>query len=82
MPNSSHQSFDQSRREENQKTTLDRVVCLQDMVSVKIEADESVRLRGITLDITEHKQAEDELRRISERLRLATGAASIGIERC
>jgi hypothetical protein len=75
MPNISHQGFDQSRREENQNITLDRLVCLQDIISVKIEADESVLLRGIMLDITEHKQAEEELRRISERLRLETGAA-------
>ncbi|MDQ3742814.1 MAG: PAS domain S-box protein [Acidobacteriota bacterium] len=34
---------------------------------------------GMVQDITERKQAEDELRRISERLRLATRAANIGI---
>ena len=56
-----------------------RVVWLQDIVSFKIEADGSVRLRGIMIDITERKQAEEELRRVSERLQLATRAASIGI---
>ncbi len=56
-----------------------RVVWLQDIVSVKIEADESVRLRGIMIDITERKRAEEELRRTSERLQLATRAAGIGI---
>lgn len=36
-----------------------RVVWLHDIVSVKVEADDSVRLRGIMIDITERKLADE-----------------------
>lgn len=46
-----------------------RVVWLQDIVSVKIEADESVRLRGIMIDITERMRADEALAESETRFR-------------
>jgi PAS domain S-box-containing protein len=43
-----------------------RVVWLQDIVTVHVLEDLSVRLRGIMVDITSRKQAEDELRQQQE----------------
>lgn len=46
-----------------------RVVWLQDIVSVEVEADESVRLRGIMIDITERVRAEEALAESETRFR-------------
>ncbi len=56
-----------------------RVVWLQDIVSVKIEADESVRLRGIMIDITERMRAEEELRLSQERFFRAFHASPVAV---
>jgi PAS domain S-box-containing protein len=47
-----------------------RVVWLRDLVTVVCEADRPVALRGIMLDITTRKQAEERLRESEERHRL------------
>ncbi len=47
-----------------------RVVWLRDLVTVVCEEDRPVALRGIMLDITQRKQAEDLLRESEERHRL------------
>ncbi len=39
-----------------------QVVWLRDMVSVIIEANQPPKLRGISIDITQHKEAEDQLK--------------------
>jgi len=46
-----------------------RTVWLRDIVSVVVEGDEAVRLRGIMVDITDRKRAEEELRAGEERFR-------------
>jgi PAS domain S-box-containing protein len=46
-----------------------RVVWFRDMVSVDRSNGEGPRLRGVMVDITERKRAEDELRRSEERYR-------------
>lgn len=46
-----------------------RVVWLRDFVTVDVREGVSPRLRGVMVDITERKQAEDELRRSEERYR-------------
>jgi len=46
-----------------------RVVWLQDIVSAKLEADGSVRLRGIMIDITERKRANEALVESENRFR-------------
>jgi two-component system, NarL family, sensor histidine kinase UhpB len=56
-----------------------RIVWLQDIVSVKVEADGSVRLRGIMIDITEHMQAEERLQWSEEQLRLLLDSTAEGI---
>jgi PAS domain S-box-containing protein len=47
-----------------------RVVWLNDIVSLDTAADQSVILRGLMVDITKRKQAEDVLRRSEDHLRL------------
>ena len=44
-----------------------RVVWLRDILTVNIEADGSVLLRGVKVDITAHRQAEEALRESEER---------------
>jgi PAS domain S-box-containing protein len=46
---------------------------------VRDEAGQVYRVAGICEDITERRKAEEEFRRVSERLQLATSAARIGI---
>jgi PAS domain S-box-containing protein len=47
-----------------------RVVWIHDVVTVIVENDQPVRLRGVMLDITERKQAEEALRESEERYRV------------
>jgi PAS domain S-box-containing protein len=47
-----------------------RIVWLHDVVSVVVENDQPVRLRGVMLDITERKRAEEALKESEERYRV------------
>jgi PAS domain S-box-containing protein len=47
-----------------------RIVWLHDVVTVVVENDRPVRLRGVMLDITERKRAEEELKESEERYRV------------
>lgn len=47
-----------------------RIVWIHDVVTVVVENDQPVRLRGVMLDITERKQAEEALRESEERYRV------------
>jgi PAS domain S-box-containing protein len=47
-----------------------RVVWLHDVVTVVVENDQPVRLRGVMLEITEHKRAEAALKESEERYRV------------
>jgi PAS domain S-box-containing protein len=47
-----------------------RVVWLHDVVTVVVENDRAVRLRGVMLDITERKRAEEALKESEERYRV------------
>lgn len=46
-------------------TADDRIIWLRDVVSVVLENDQPVKLRGIMIDITEKKMADDRLRQLS-----------------
>jgi len=46
-----------------------RLVWLRDIVTVVIEDDQPVKLRGVMIDITKQKEAEEESRRSEERFR-------------
>lgn len=52
-----------------------RTVWLRDIVNVIVEPDGAVKLRGIMVDISEQKKAEEKLRRSEELLRMTTSAA-------
>ncbi len=47
-----------------------RIVWLHDVVTVVVENDQPVRLRGVMLDITERKRAEEALKESEERYRV------------
>jgi PAS domain S-box-containing protein len=47
-----------------------RIVWLHDVVTVGVENDQPVRLRGVMLDITERKRAEEALKESEERYRV------------
>jgi len=49
-----------------------RTVWLRDIVSVVVEGGEAVKLRGVMVDITDHKQTEQALRESEELYRLLT----------
>jgi PAS domain S-box-containing protein len=55
-----------------------RVVWLRDIVTVVVENDQAVRLRGVMVDITEQKRAEEAAKESQEQLRLAFEATKIG----
>ncbi|SIQ85755.1 PAS domain S-box-containing protein/diguanylate cyclase (GGDEF) domain-containing protein [Aromatoleum tolulyticum] len=56
-----------------------RVVWLEDIVTVVAENGEPKLLRGLMVDITARREAELEVRHLTQRLTLATRAAHIGI---
>lgn len=56
-----------------------RNVWVQDIVTVEVENDRPTRLRGIMVDITERKHAEEELRASEERYALAERAVNDGL---
>lgn len=53
-----------------------RVVWIHDFVSVVTEAGQPVKLRGVMVDVTDRKKAEDELRKREEHFRLLIENAS------
>lgn len=55
-----------------------RVVWLHDLVTVVVENERVVKLRGIMVDITERKHAEEALRRSEADLKLALDAGRLG----
>lgn len=55
------------------------VVWLRDIVTVEVEGDKAVRLRGIMVDITEQKHQARELRNAEEHFRSAVNALGEGI---
>lgn len=54
-------------------------VWLEDIVTVVSEGGKPTLLRGLMVDITRRKEAESEVRNLTQRLTLATHAAHIGI---
>ena len=56
-----------------------RVVWLRDLVTVVIEHDQPVKVRGVIVDITERKQAEEGLKQSEERFRTLASHAPVGI---
>ena len=56
-----------------------RYIWLRDIVTVAVEAGRPAKLRGIMVDITEHRQAAVSLVESEERLRLALSGATQGL---
>jgi PAS domain-containing protein len=56
-----------------------RTVWLRDMVTVVVEHKQAVTLRGVMVDITQRKRAEETLRESEERFRQLSEAANEGI---
>ncbi|MDB6029242.1 MAG: domain S-box protein [Verrucomicrobiales bacterium] len=52
-----------------------RAIWLRDIVNVTAAPDGTVKLRGVMIDISEQKKAQEELRRSEELLRMTTSAA-------
>lgn len=55
-----------------------RTVWLRDIVSVVVEGDVAVKLRGIMVDVTQRRRTEETLRQSEADLRLALDAARLG----
>lgn len=56
-----------------------RTVWLRDLVTVVVLNDQPVRLRGVMVDITEHKRIEQELRNSEEQYRAIFEASTDGV---
>jgi two-component system, cell cycle sensor histidine kinase and response regulator CckA len=56
-----------------------RAVWLRDMVTVVVEHEQAVTLRGVMVDITQRKRAEERVRESEERFRRLSEAANEGI---
>jgi PAS domain S-box-containing protein len=56
-----------------------RIVWLRDIVTVVVEANRPVKLRGVMVDVTEKKQAEEDLRAQEEQYRSIFEATSDGV---
>jgi PAS domain S-box-containing protein len=56
-----------------------RTVWLRDIVTVVLDDGRLDRLRGVMVDITEHRQRDEALRESGERLALAARAANVGL---
>ncbi len=56
-----------------------REVWVRDIVTVVCEGGAPAKLRGILVDITKRKQAEEQLRTYAQRLTLATETAKMGV---
>ncbi|MGE5706885.1 MAG: ATP-binding protein, partial [Bacteroidota bacterium] len=56
-----------------------RIIWLRDMVVVSATGDDSIKLQGIMVDITERKQAEGELERLKRQHELILNSAGEGI---
>ena len=53
-----------------------RTIWLRDIVNVTVDPDGTIRLRGVMVDISEQKKAEEALRHSEEQLRLTTEGAN------
>ncbi|MCU1298585.1 MAG: hypothetical protein JWO91_2863 [Acidobacteriaceae bacterium] len=54
------------------------VVCLRDLVTVVVEGDRVTRLRGLMVDLTNHKQAEEALHQAQTDLAYVNRVATMG----